>query len=92
MDQINSSEVPLMAMTEFQGAVMGKYVQQLEQKVAKGKKDNKKLKDTLNVVASKRDELQLAEKVQDHASKNVTNKNSRNHKKIFSKRKKRCVI
>ena len=62
LEQINSSDVPLLAMAEFQGAVMGKYIQKLEHKVAKGKKENKKLKETLNVVTSERDQLDLTEK------------------------------
>ena len=70
LDQINSSEVPLLWLwLNFKVQLWANMCNNLSKRVAKGKKENKKLKDTLNVVASKRDELQLAEKVQNHEVK-----------------------
>ena len=67
-------------------------MQQLEQKVAKGKKDNKKLKDTLNVVASKRDELQLAEKVQDHEVKMLQIELKKSQENLLKEKEKVCNL
>ena len=92
LDQINSSKVPLLAMAEFQGAVIGKYVQQLEKRVAKGRKENKKLKDTLNVVASKRDELQLAEKVQNHEVERLQIELKKSHDNLLKEKEKVCNL
>ena len=74
MEQINASPVPLLAMAEFQGEVMGTYVHKLERNQAKQEKKIQQLKTKLETITEEKDELENqkqlhADKIKDLQSK-----------------------
>ena len=74
MEQNNASPVPLLAMVEFHGAVMGTYVHKLERHQAKQEKKIQQLKMKLETITQEKDELEdqkqlHADKIKDLQSK-----------------------
>ena len=67
MEQINASPVPLLAMAEFQGAVIGTYVHKSERHQAKQEKNIQQLKTKLETITEEKDELE--DQKQLHADK-----------------------
>ena len=64
LEEINASENPLIAMAEFQGAVIGTYVNKLEHNKVKQAKKIGQLKHTLDTITKEKVELEKKKNLQ----------------------------
>ena len=70
-EEINASENPLIAMAEFQGAVIGTYVNTLEHNKVKQAKKIGQLKHTLDTITKEKVELEKKKNLQSEKIKQI---------------------
>ena len=76
MEEINASENPLIAMAEFQGAVVGTFVNKLEHNKVKQAKKIGQLKHTLDTITKEKVELEKKKNLQSEEVKLLQSKDT----------------